>query len=351
MQIPPNSPPPQAFSSPGTYLLQCTATVDGNPTTARVPVAVDAPLPAMFRQSFDGYTHTATFIRGDSPAWNSGARDQIIAGRWNNVPMRLLFSYDLTGLPADATIEAATFELWTDSGGGTGTLGNMELRPLLKNPTEGTGTGTSATEGAGSGVTWQSHSGGSAASDLWTTAGADFGSEVLSSAPGFDATLKNHPILFSNSAAFTAIVENARSAATPLDLLVLVTSDRGRHRQLHQPHRLGRSSRRGTSPPAHRLLSGKLRPCPFDQPDDHSRCRNARCPTRFRGPRQHHTLDADFGSGFRRISQTRPRPPPPPRFQHPGSTLLSYPPPTASHKPPLHSPSPSSHHPPHSNHG
>jgi hypothetical protein len=213
-----------SFSSPGTYLLQCTATVDGNPTSARVPVAVDAPLPAMFRQSFDGFTHTATFIRGDSPAWNSGARDQIIAGRWNNLPMRLLFSYDLTGLPADATIEAATFELWTDSGGGTGTVGDLELRSLSQKPTEGTGTGTSATDGAGSGVTWASRTGGTDAPDLWTTAGADFGTEILSTAAGFDATLRDYPIIFPTSATFTALAENARSTATPLNLLVLSPS-------------------------------------------------------------------------------------------------------------------------------
>ena len=210
-----------SFSSAGTYLLQCTATVDGNPTSARVPIAVDAPLPAMFRQSFDGYTHTGTFIRGDSPAWNSGARDQIIVGRWNNLPMRLLFSYDLTGLPTDATIEAATFELWTDSGGGTGTVGHLELRPLQKTPTEGAGTGTNATDGAGSGATWTSRTGDSAGADLWATAGADFGAEVLSTAPGFDATLQDHPIVFPISSAFTALAENARSNATQLNLLVL----------------------------------------------------------------------------------------------------------------------------------
>ena len=210
-----------SFSSPGTYLLQCTATVDGNPTSARVPVAVDAPLPAMFRQSFDGYTHTATFIRGDSPAWNSGARDQIIVGRWNNLPMRLLLSYDLTGLPADATIEDATVELWTENGGGTGTVGDLELRTLLKIPTEGTGTGASATDGAGSGATWQSRNGGTTTPDLWTTAGADFGPGVLSTAPGFDATLQGHPIVFPSSAAFTALAENARATATPLNLLAL----------------------------------------------------------------------------------------------------------------------------------
>jgi hypothetical protein len=213
-----------SFSAPGTYLLHCTATVDGNPTSTRVPVAVDAPLPGLFRQSFDGYTHTATFIRSDNPAWNSGARDQIIVGRWNNLPMRLLFSYDLIGLPADATIEDATFELWTDSGAGTGTVGALQLRPLLGNPTEGTGTGLSVTDGAGSGTTWQSRTGGTAAPDVWTTAGADFGPEILSTAPGFNATLLDHPIVFPGSPTFIALAENARSTATPLKLLVLAPS-------------------------------------------------------------------------------------------------------------------------------
>ncbi len=209
------------FSVPGTYQIQCTATVDENPTSARVPVAVDAPLPAIFRQSFDGYTHTATFIRGDSPAWNSGARDQIIVGRWGDQGMRLLFSYNLTGLPADATIENATFELWTNNGGGTGTIGTLELRPLLAEPVEGTGTGTSATDGAGSGATWQSRSGGSAPADLWTQAGADFSPVPLSTAPGFNATLLEHPIVFPGTPAFTSLAENARATGTPLRLLVL----------------------------------------------------------------------------------------------------------------------------------
>ncbi len=209
-----------SFSSPGTYLIQCTATVDGNPTSARVPVAVDAPLPAMFRESFDGYTHTATFIRGDSPAWNSGARDQLIVGRWGNAGLRLLFSYDLTGLPPDAAIEDATLELWTDSGGGTGTVGDLQLHPLLTQPVEGTGTGTSASDGAGTGATWQSRTGGTTAEDIWTSPGADFDSAILSTAPGFDATLSGHPVFFASSPAFTALAENARVTARPLNLLV-----------------------------------------------------------------------------------------------------------------------------------
>jgi hypothetical protein len=47
--------------------------------------------------------------------------------------MRLLFSYDLTGLPADSTIEDATLELWTNNGGGTGTIGESICAPIAPN--------------------------------------------------------------------------------------------------------------------------------------------------------------------------------------------------------------------------
>ena len=221
----PSSPAPNVrFSSAGSYVLQCTATVDGNSTTARVPVAVNAPLTALYRESFDGYNHVATFIRGDSVAWNSGERDQMIVGRWNSQPLRLLFSFDLTGIPADAAIEGATLELWTETGGGTGTIGDLQLHRLLAAPVEGTGTGSSSTDGAGTGTTWNSRTGGTTGTSLWSSPGADFESTTLSSCPGFDATLKLHPVTFPGTPAFTALVESARASATPLNLLVRSTS-------------------------------------------------------------------------------------------------------------------------------
>jgi hypothetical protein len=43
---------------------------------------------------------------------------------------------------------------------------------------------------------------------------------ILSTAPGFDATLSGHPVFFASSPAFTALAENARVTARPLNLLV-----------------------------------------------------------------------------------------------------------------------------------
>jgi len=212
------------FSAPGTYLLQCEATVDGNPTAARVPIAVDAPLAALFRQSFDGYSHTATFIRGDSTSWNSGGRDQMLVGRNNGSGMRLLLAFPLEGLPTDSAIEDASLELWTSTTLGAGTVGQIQLRPLLSLPTEGTGTGTSASDGAGTGSTWLSRTGGNATADLWASPGGDFGAEVLATAPGFDAAIANRPITFSGSASLTALAEAARLTALPLKLLVISPS-------------------------------------------------------------------------------------------------------------------------------
>jgi hypothetical protein len=56
---------------------------------------------------------------------------------------------------------------------------------------------------------------------LWTQAGADFSPVPLSTAPGFNATLLEHPIVFPGTPAFTSLAENARATGTPLRLLVL----------------------------------------------------------------------------------------------------------------------------------
>jgi hypothetical protein len=209
------------FSTPGAYILQCQASVDGNPTTVQLPVGVAAPVPASFRQTFDGYQHIATFVRGDSAAWNAGERDQLIVGRWGGAPMRMLFSFSLAGLPADAVIEDVTLDLWTAQGAGTGTVADLELRPLLSLPVEGSGTGTSASDGAGTGATWASRTGGSTAPDLWTAPGGDYGPEILATVPGYDASLVSHPVSFVGTPAFAALADSARAAGAPLNLLVL----------------------------------------------------------------------------------------------------------------------------------
>ena len=194
----PSSPSTTArFSSVGTYTLRCSAvaTVNGQVLqgSAERIVRPGGPLTsdftATFREGENGYTHAATFIRGDSATWNSGARDQFLIGR-NNGGMRGLFAFDLSAIPAAATITSAAFDLWIAQLG-IGTVNALELRPLLKDFVEGTGnSSSSATVGANTGADWNSRTGPTTA-NLWGTAGGqsgtDFSTTVIGSLAGFDA--------------------------------------------------------------------------------------------------------------------------------------------------------------------
>ncbi|TAE90198.1 MAG: glycoside hydrolase family 16 protein [Verrucomicrobia bacterium] len=208
------------FSQRGSYLLQCLASVDGTNTMAFVPVAIDAPLVATFRQSFDAYQHVATFIRGDSVDWNSGGRDHLIVGRWNQQPMRGLLSFDLSALASDATIEDVSLDLWTDVTKGTGSVGALTLHQLTNTPMEGSGDGRSASNGAGTGATWKSRTGGSLTTDLWGINGGDYASPTISSVAGFDASVSGRVLHFSSTSAWINQVRTAHQSQRPLNLLV-----------------------------------------------------------------------------------------------------------------------------------
>ncbi len=205
------------FSASGNYVLQCEATVGTSVSTAQMQVAVNAPLTATLRQGESGYSHVATFIRGDSTSWNSGARDQILVGRVNSQPLRSLFSFDLAQLDSTAVIQSASLDLWTISTAGVGTVGAVQLRSLNATPVEGTGDGISATNGAGTGATWLSRTG----SVAWTSAGGDFGATVLSSVAGYDATVPLAQKTFVSSASFVSAAQAAVNAGAPLNLLAL----------------------------------------------------------------------------------------------------------------------------------
>jgi beta-glucanase (GH16 family) len=209
------------FSAPGGYVLQCQAVVLGNTNTATVNVSVNAPATLALREDVNGYSHSCTFIRGDSVNWNSGARDEIIVGRWNNQPLRPIFSFDLSPLGTNPVIQSVTLDLWTDTATGTGSVSNLELHPLLGTPVEGTGDGSSAANGAGTGATWVSRTGGAAASDLWTNAGGDFATNILSVVPGYDATLTGVQKTFATSPGLVALAQTAIGSGRPLNLLVL----------------------------------------------------------------------------------------------------------------------------------
>jgi hypothetical protein len=209
------------FVVPGSYVLECAAVVGRSTNAARVSVAIEAPLTIDLRQGVNDYQHVATFIRGDSVNWNAGARDQFIVGRWGGQPLRPVFSFDLATIDPSAVIEAVTLDFWTDATLGVGEVGDLELRPLNGTPVEGTGDGSSSSNGAGTGATWLSRTGGTKVGDLWIVPGGDFETNLLSSVPGYNATNAGVRKTFASSPDWVARAQSALAAGQPLDLLVL----------------------------------------------------------------------------------------------------------------------------------
>ncbi|MCU0795796.1 MAG: DNRLRE domain-containing protein [Akkermansiaceae bacterium] len=181
-----------------------------------------------FRQGESGYSHAATFIRGDTATWNSGARDQLLIGR-NNGGMRGLFAFDLTGVPVNATVTSASFDLWIAQSG-TGTTSTLQLRPLLKDFVEGTGNGSSSANGANTGADWNSRTGPTTA-NLWGTAGGqsgtDFSNTIIGSLTGFDTvtTAVGTQSAFTLDPAFLTEANAALAAARPLRFMLTMAND------------------------------------------------------------------------------------------------------------------------------
>jgi len=208
------------FSSDGAYVLACRATTSAGSGTARVTVQVRPPTSgtATFREGESGYAHLGALIRGDSTAWNSGARDQYLVGKLSGgQAVRTVLAFGLTSIPSGATISSVTLAFQTSNTTGTGTVGALELRTLTAIPVEGTGnSGSSATVGAGTGVTWASRTG----TVNWTAAGGDFSPDVLASTSGFNATLAGIPVAFASTPALVAAAQAASDAAQPLALML-----------------------------------------------------------------------------------------------------------------------------------
>lgn len=202
------------FSEEGFYTIQCAAAVGQVTNTAAVDVAVNAELTVSLQHGVSGYESPCTFIREDNPDLNSGARSQIIIGRTGG-GLRALFSFDLAGrLDPRAVIQRAELDLWTV--GGTGQVGDLELHRLASSFAEGTGDGFSELSGVGSGATWRSRTG-----ELsWDTAGGDFDAALLSSVPGYDATIEGLQKSFGTSSDFTGSVQTALNGGQTLNLAV-----------------------------------------------------------------------------------------------------------------------------------
>lgn len=212
------------FSAPGSYVLRCTATTAGGSTAADIGVAVASSPVLTLREGVDGYSHAGSFLRSDVPTWNSGARDQMLVGKLSaSSRFRTVFSFPLTGVPSNATLTGISLDLWTDAIAGAGSLAGIELRALSDTPVEGVGASASAGNitGNGTGATWDSRTGQTAAGDLWNSGGGDFGNATLSSLAGFDATVTGSPKAFPSSPAWLAVAQAAHLAAKPLDLAMI----------------------------------------------------------------------------------------------------------------------------------
>jgi autotransporter-associated beta strand protein len=209
------------FSAPGTYVLQCAATYGSAPRTStgtdRVSVCVGTASTFTFRQGVAGYAHVATLIRADNTAWNSGSRDQILVGK-TATALRGVYSFDLSALPPGAPITAASLDLWT--AGGSGAIADIELHALTATPVEGTGDGVTSTNGAGTGATWASRTGGTAPDQLWTNPGGDFSTGILSTIAGFTASTGVQKT-FASSADFIGAAQTAADTGSPLNLITL----------------------------------------------------------------------------------------------------------------------------------
>jgi hypothetical protein len=130
---------------------------------------------------------------------------------------RALLSFGLGSVPTLYTISGAQLDVWTDSSS-SGTMQTMELRALSRSFNEGTGSGASSANGAGTGADWLTHDG----TAEWTSAGGDFDGAVLSSVPGFDAaTTLNTQQTFTSSPALLSAVTTALASGTPLNLVIL----------------------------------------------------------------------------------------------------------------------------------
>jgi hypothetical protein len=216
------------FSADGTYVLRAAASNALGVASAELTALVNPPSLMTFRQGVSGYAHAATFIRGDTTNWNSGARDQLLVGR-NNGGLRALLAFDLAAVPAKASVQGASLDLWT-AAAGTGTqLDALGLHRLLTTFVEGTGDGSSAANGADSGADWVTRTGSPSAP--WTTAGgaadADYESAALATLAGFNPSTvpAGTALTFGPSPELATAVSHAAAAGQPLGLLLRMTND------------------------------------------------------------------------------------------------------------------------------
>ena len=216
------------FSVPGSYEIRLIATNLLGSSTRDLTVHVATPTVVTLREAaIPSSLHPAVFIRGDSVAWNSGARDQLLVGR-NNAALRSLLSFTLPPLPPDATLAAADLDLWAAANGAGTSVGPLELHRLAVPFTEGTGDGASASNGSGTGADWTNRAPGVP----WAAAGAastaDRDATPLQTLAALNPTagdIVGTRLAFASTPALVAAVQQALVANEPLRLLVKASTD------------------------------------------------------------------------------------------------------------------------------
>ena len=216
------------FSAEGNYVLRCTVANELGSVTRDLTVFVGPKQTLTLRSGENDYSHAATFIRGDTTTWNSGARDQILVGRFNGA-LRTLFSFPIPALPEGAALRAVSLDLWAYAAGSGTSLNSLELRRLLTPFIEGTGDGAAAANGKGTGADWLTSTGN--ASNPWASAGGasgtDFTATPLTTLAGFNpsAAVAGTRYTFVSTPALVIAAAEVAGTAEPLDLMLAVTGD------------------------------------------------------------------------------------------------------------------------------
>ena len=136
-------------------------------------ITILQPYPAMARD---------TYIGSSRPAWNRGAETSLQAGDLPGADrgtMRSLLDFDLSCIPAGATINSATMSLY-QMGQGDSSSPTLDAHYLTGDWSEGTGSGSVT----GDGATWNTYDG----SSNWASPGGDFNTVASASAVAPGAT-------------------------------------------------------------------------------------------------------------------------------------------------------------------
>jgi glucuronoarabinoxylan endo-1,4-beta-xylanase len=216
-----------SFPADGNYVLRGTVTNAVGSIYQDFTVLVAPSTSLTLREGMNEYAHAATLIRSDLPTMNSGTRDQIVVGR-NGGALRGLLAFDVSPIPAGAAIESVTLDLWSVSAGSGTLLNTPELHELLTTFIEGTGDGSSAANGAGTGADWSTRTG--SAADPWAAAGGasgtDYESATLATLAGFNPTTSiGTQYTFGSTAELVSAVSGVAGTAAPLGLMLKMAND------------------------------------------------------------------------------------------------------------------------------